>query len=215
MTMTQDIVGYSHDGGHTNRVGEDRAVMVRRALAKLGPSGRASLALAWRFQMQRGAARSNVGNIFDDGLGFVKSAGKALGKAGKAIARSPITKIATGALIIVAPEIGLPLAAGLAVANKVLDAAETPPTPGAPPAVQAVQAKRQLAAKNVVKATLREAHKGHRGAQAAVRDLKIAARERRAAPKHLRAPHLRGAPSFKGVLVLRDGTLVKGIYRKA
>mgnify|MGYP006863134606 FL=1 len=189
--------------------------MVRRALAKLGPSGRASLALAWRLKLQSNA-RSNVGSsIFDDGLGLVKSAGKALGKAGKAIAKSPITKIATGALIIVAPEIGLPLAAGLAVANKVIDAAETPPNPAAPPAVRAVQAKRQLVAKNVVKATLREAHTGHRGAQAAVRDLKIAMRERRAAPKHLRAPHLRGAPSFKGVLVLRDGTLVKGIYKKA
>lgn len=215
MSMTTDIVGYSHDGGHTNRVGEDRAVMMRRALARLGPSGRASLALAWRFQMQQNAARSNVGNIFEDGLGYVKSAGKALGKAGKAVVRSPITKVATGALIIVAPSIGLPLAAGLAVANKVLDAAETAPNPSAPSAVRAVQAKRQAAAKNVVKATLREAKRGHRGAQAAVRDLKIAVRERKAAPPHLRDPRLRNVASYKGVLVLRDGTLVKGIYKKA
>jgi hypothetical protein len=31
----------------------------------------------------------------------------------------------------------------------------------------------------------------------------------------LRDPRLRNVASYKGVLVLRDGTLVKGIYKKA
>lgn len=50
---------------------------------------------------------------------------KALGKIGKSIIKSPITKVTAAGLSVAFPAVGVPLAAGVAIADKVVTAAES------------------------------------------------------------------------------------------
>lgn len=205
---TQAIVGYSnhnaHVGGAMTRVQhEAEHVRIRRALAALPRADRLALVLYWQ-----AARRSNVGagDIvgYDDviGLDEVGSLKSLLRKTKNTFKKiSPVAKIAAIGLSFVAPPLGVAALAGITAADKLLAAAEG-----------AQGMKLQRAARRVIANTAKAARAGHPSARGGWKTLVIAKRERKARPPALRND---ATGTLRGVLVLRDGTIVKGTFRKA
>lgn len=87
-----------------------------------------------------------------------------IAKIAKAVVKNPITKVAAGGLAIAFPPIGIPAAAGVAIAGKVVDAAQG--KRGTP--------AQQATAKRVVANTIVAARNGDAGAARAVVAMKKA-----------------------------------------
>lgn len=87
-----------------------------------------------------------------------------IAKVAKAVIKSPITKVAAGGLAVAFPVVGIPAAAGVAIAGKVVDAAQG--KRGTP--------AQQATAKRVVANTIIAARQGDAGAARAVVAMKKA-----------------------------------------
>lgn len=86
-------------------------------------------------------------------FGFLKKAIKSVGKVATGIVKNPLVKTIAGGVAVVFPPVGVPLAAGIAVANTVVKGVNS-----------AIPEERQQA-KQVVKQTLALAAKGDVGAR--------------------------------------------------
>jgi hypothetical protein len=130
--------------------------------------------------------------------------GRGTGFFGKTGARGlvKIARVAAVGLTFVAPPLGAGAVIALSAADKVLEASE------------GHQGKaKQAAATRLLANTATAARAGHLGARLGLRSIVIAKRERARRPPELRG--VAGTGTLQGVLVLRDGTIVRGHYRKA
>lgn len=89
---------------------------------------------------------------------------KSIGKIAKSVIKSPILKVGTAGLAVAFPVVGIPAAAGVAAAGKIVDAAQG--KKGTP--------AQQASAKRVVANTIVAAREGDAGAQRALEAMKKA-----------------------------------------
>jgi hypothetical protein len=108
-----------------------------------------------------------VGGFFEDAWDTVKKAGKALGKIGKAIIKSPITKVIGVGLSFIVPPAGAAMTAAVIAADKVIRALESK------------DPKKRKAAEKIVANTQKASKRGSPGANAGIRALAIAKRLRK------------------------------------
>lgn len=108
-----------------------------------------------------------VGGFFDDAWDSVKKAGKAIGKIGKAIIKSPITKVIGVGLSFIVPPAGAAMTAAVIAADKVIRALESK------------DPKKRAKAEQLIKNTNKAAKRGSPGADAGLRALTIAKRRRK------------------------------------
>ena len=237
MNATTEMVGYSHNasspraelvGVFDDDARERRHRQFRALLLRMTPARRAAFVACWR--ASRGQVGCTVGGPLrvqiNHGVGygpetvgamteaqkraFVKAYMKkkfpmmGTGVFGKLGARGmiKIARVAAIGLTFVAPPLGAGAVVALSAADKVLEASE-----GHGGKAKAAAAQRLMAN------TATAARAGHPGAKLGLRSLVIAKRERARRPAALRG--VKGTGVFKGVLVLADGTIVRGHYRKA
>lgn len=106
-------------------------------------------------------------------FGFFKKIGRGLGKVGKGIVKNPLTKAVAGGVAIVFPPVGVPIAAGVAVTDRVLKDANQKRNP-------ALAAK----AKTAIRNTMALSTRGHVGASNAMTLLNKRAAALREAKKY-------------------------------
>lgn len=154
-----------------------------------------------------------------------------IGKGLKSVVKHPLTKMVAGGVAVAFPAVGVPLVAGIAVADQLVTAAEQTKLP-----------KRQAAAKKIVKRTVAAAKAGDKDAGRAVKIITAVAKKKRAS-RQLSRPErvknyrtafdkqqavkallaklksgkmgLAGRPTVKGFLVTTLGRIQPGSYVKA
>ncbi len=151
----------------------------------------------------------------------VKSVGKTVGKAAKAVVRSPLVKAGAAGLAMVCPAVGVPLTGALVAADKLISMAES------------ADKARAAVAKTFIKNTKANAMTGDKDSQRAFLLLKKV-RERKAqlktetpaqraerfrasvaaAKKRAAADALYRAPATTGYLVAKGGRIVHGSFTK-
>lgn len=159
------------------------------------------------------------------GVAKVGNVVQAVGKAAKAVVKSPYLKAAVGGLAMVMPVMA-PVAAGLVAADKLISAAEN-----------AADKARQLTAVKMIRATAALAKSGNKDAARAFKALAVvrkkkqelnamtpAQRAERARAMALKereqrallaaAKAAKNAPKLDGYLVTKDGRIVRGRYLK-
>lgn len=171
---------------------------------------------------------ADVGNIFGDVVHFAshavhsathlagkvlheaEKAGKTLGKIGKEIVRSPITKIVAGGLAFVCPPAGVSLGVALVAADKVIGA------------VDSANAIKRAFARSVVARTVAAAKAGDRDAMRGAA-LLVKARKLQKQGVVIRQASIRKAPVMHSAkmirrsghpLVVRGGRIIRGNWRK-
>lgn len=143
-------------------------------------------------------------------FGWVKKAVKKVGKAakavgkgaisvGKTIVKSPIVKTAAGGLAIAFPAVGVPLAAGLVVADRAIKTAEG--LRGTP--------KQQAAMKKTIANTVALAQRGNAGARKAVELMATARRVRETQAKQTQVNLKAKTTPLGGLLVVGHGKNVR------
>jgi hypothetical protein len=231
MNATTEMVGYSHNAGspRAELVGvfdddarERRHRHLRALLLSMPAARRRAFVACWR--ASRGAQvgcgvggplRMTIDHVGAEMTAAEKQAAvrawmakhapwTKTGVFGKTGARGlvKIARVAAIGLTFVAPPLGASAVVALSAADKVLAASEGHDGPA-----------KKAAANHLLANTAAAARAGHPGAREGLRTLVIAKRERARRP-----PSLKGAAGtgvFRGVLVLADGTLVRGHYRKA
>lgn len=153
---------------------------------------------------------------------------KTIGRGLSSVARHPLTKVVAGGVAFAFPPVGVPLVAGVAVADQLVTAA------------QSANPKRKAAASKIVKRTVAAAKAGDKDAGRAARILSAVARKKKAVrgqPREQRAAGFAKAykrqealkallakaksgkglagPTVKGFLVTPLGRVQAGNYRKA
>jgi hypothetical protein len=173
-------------------------------------------------------AASSVAHAATGAVRAVGKAGRAVAGVGNVIIHSPITKIAEVGISFVAPEVGIPLLAATAAAEKIIDAANSAADvsdkvlAALPPEQRAVvvarAAAQRAAAVRVIANTVKAAGMGHDGAQRGLELLQLV----KAQQKALRGPSLKdGRPGYGGTLILfhrakrLNGSQIKGHWQRA
>jgi hypothetical protein len=233
MNATTEMVGYSHNAGspRAELVGvfddgdvgaedarERRHRHFRALLLGMSRARRAAFVACWRASRPPARVGCVVGYGPEDVGAMTEAQKRAFVKAymkkkapwigsgvfGKTGARGlvKIARVAAVGLTFVAPPLGAGAVMALSAADKVLEASE------------GHQGKaKQAAATRLLANTATAARAGHLGARLGLRSIVIAKRERARRPPELRG--VAGTGTLQGVLVLRDGTIVRGHYRKA
>lgn len=102
-------------------------------------------------------------------MSWLGKAFKSVGKIAKAVVKSPITKLAAGALVVVCPPAGAGAMAALAASDKIIAATKSK------------DPKRRAEAKKAIAATVKVAKTGNAAARHGVMMLGLAKRRRRLA----------------------------------
>jgi len=152
----------------------------------------------------------SINGFFDDIASGFKAVVHAAADVGKAIVHSPITKVIAGATALVMPAVGVPLAAGLVVADRAIQVAD-----GLRPTTPEKRARVQAAVRHTIQAAKLKTPQGlpaHPEAQKFVELMHLAQNLRKAQdkrlgrrhPPHIREVHGHGSHARVGTLVTRD-----------
>jgi hypothetical protein len=147
----------------------------------------------------------------------VKSVGKTAANVGKAVIRSPLTKVVTTGLAVVYPPVGIPLAAAVAVADKAISMAESADKTVRDVAKKLIVNTKKQAATGDIGAkrafTLMQARYAQKKAKAAdpvKYNAEAFKREQIARAALQRSNQLDKAPKYGGFIVTKEGRVIPG-----
>lgn len=152
-------------------------------------------------EMQIIAAYNDEGEIGDFG-DWVSGAVKSIGRVAKKVIKSKLTKAVVGGVAIVFPPVGVPAAAALVAADRIVRTAEG--SKGTP--------KQRAAVHRAIKRTVIEAKAGDPDAERAIEFMALAKRLRAAqaaAQKRAGGP---SGPRVSGPIVTSRGRIVRGVW---